>query len=108
MTAPERWAALSADLPFTTVSRCAPPPRARLPILVTVSQSSMLVVMCREEDENVVVDAEERRSGIDAECLWWTCGCGLKEGLLTEYHRICGEAVVAKAWPGDSCAKLLW
>lgn len=38
---PLRWAAFSADLPFTTVSRGpAAPPRVRLPILVTEFQSS--------------------------------------------------------------------
>jgi hypothetical protein len=44
---PLRWAALSADLPFTTAARGpAAPPRVRLPILVTDSQSSdMLMVM---------------------------------------------------------------
>ena len=41
MTAPCRCAALSALLPRTTVSRCAAPPPVLLPILVTVSQSSM-------------------------------------------------------------------
>jgi hypothetical protein len=41
ITAPLRCAALSAALPFTTVSRGpAPAPRVRLPILVTWSQSS--------------------------------------------------------------------
>jgi hypothetical protein len=44
-TAPERWAALSADLPLTTVSRGPEAaPRVRLPILVTASQSSDIVV----------------------------------------------------------------
>ncbi len=42
MTAPLLWAALRADLPFTTVSRAAPPPRVLLPIFVTVSQSSIV------------------------------------------------------------------
>jgi len=44
MTVPLLWAALSADLPLTTVSRAAPPPRVLLPIFVTVSQSSMVTV----------------------------------------------------------------
>jgi hypothetical protein len=44
MTVPLLWAALSADLPLTTVSRAAPPPRVLLPIFVTVSQSSMVAV----------------------------------------------------------------
>lgn len=42
-TAPLRWAALRALFPRTTVSRATPPPRVRLPILVTLSQSSMVV-----------------------------------------------------------------
>lgn len=46
MAAPDRWAALRADLPRTTVSRePAPGPRTRLPILVCDSQSSD-IVMC--------------------------------------------------------------
>lgn len=41
VTPPARWAAFRAAFPRTTVSRCeAPGPRARLPILVTASQSS--------------------------------------------------------------------
>ena len=45
-TAPERCAAFKAAAPRTTVSRCdAPAPRVRLPILVTVSQSSDMVAM---------------------------------------------------------------
>jgi hypothetical protein len=57
MTAPLRWAALSADLPFTTVSRGPPPaPRVRLPILVTLSQSSdMFAVVCGVEEGWVCV-----------------------------------------------------
>ena len=43
--APVRAAALSAPLPFMTVSRCEPPPLTLLPILVTVSQSSDILVM---------------------------------------------------------------
>lgn len=39
-------AALRADLPRTTVSFCPPLPRVLLPILVTVSQSSMVAVEC--------------------------------------------------------------
>jgi hypothetical protein len=50
MTAPLRWAALSADLPLTTVSRGpAALPRVRLPILVTSSQPAvpdMIAVVC--------------------------------------------------------------
>jgi hypothetical protein len=47
MTAPLLCAALRADLPLTTVSRAAPPPRVLVPIFVTVSQSSMIAVgMC--------------------------------------------------------------
>lgn len=43
MTAPLRWAALRALFPRTTVSRGPlPPPRVLLPILVTLSQSSIL------------------------------------------------------------------
>jgi hypothetical protein len=42
MIAPLLCAALSADLPLTTVSRGAPAPRVLLPIFVTVSQSSMV------------------------------------------------------------------
>lgn len=41
--APVRWAALRADLPRTTVSFCDAPPVTLLPILVTVSQSSMMI-----------------------------------------------------------------
>ncbi len=40
-TTPDRCAALSALLPRTTVSRCEAPPRVRLPILVTSSQSRL-------------------------------------------------------------------
>jgi hypothetical protein len=43
-TAPERWAALSAAFPRTTVSRDVAPPRDLLPILVTESQSSMMSI----------------------------------------------------------------
>lgn len=43
MTAPLRWAALRADFPLMVVSRGAvPAPRTLLPILVVVSQSSMV------------------------------------------------------------------
>lgn len=46
MTPPLRWAALRAALPRTTVSRSeAPGPRALLPILVTLSQSSDIVTV---------------------------------------------------------------
>jgi len=45
MTDPLRAAAFSADLPRTTVSREAPPPRVLLPILVTVSQSSDILAV---------------------------------------------------------------
>jgi hypothetical protein len=45
---PLRWAALSALLPLTTVSRGpAGPPRVREPILVTWSQSSLIVSVVR-------------------------------------------------------------
>ncbi len=40
-TAPDRCAALRALFPLTTVSRCEAPLRARLPILVTSSQSML-------------------------------------------------------------------
>lgn len=43
--APLRAAALSADEPRTTVSRSLAPVRVLLPILVTWSQSDMIVVM---------------------------------------------------------------
>lgn len=39
---PVLWALFKAPLPRTTVSRCDEPPPALLPILVTVSQSSMV------------------------------------------------------------------
>lgn len=46
--APLRAAALSADEPRTTVSRSLAPVRVLLPILVTWSQSDMIVVvLCR-------------------------------------------------------------
>jgi len=46
MTAPVRAAAFSALFPRTTVSRTvAPGPRVLLPILVTVSQSAMMMVV---------------------------------------------------------------
>lgn len=46
-TAPLRWAAFSALLPRTTVSRCtAPPPRTLLPMRVTESQSSFIFTAC--------------------------------------------------------------
>lgn len=41
--APVLWALFNAPLPRTTVSRCDEPPPVLLPILVTVSQSSMVV-----------------------------------------------------------------
>lgn len=41
--APLRCAAFRADLPRTTVSFCDAPPVTLLPILVTVSQSSMML-----------------------------------------------------------------
>lgn len=45
MTAPDLWAALRADLPRTTVSRSDwPGPRTLLPILVTESQSSDILM----------------------------------------------------------------
>ena len=44
ITEPLRWAAFRADFPRTTVSRAVAPPRDLLPILVTESQSSMMVV----------------------------------------------------------------
>ena len=45
-TAPERWAAFKADLPLMTVSRSPlPPPLAFLPILVTVSHSSLALIL---------------------------------------------------------------
>lgn len=45
-TPPVLCAALSADLPRMTVSRgAAGPPRVRLPILVTWSQSDMVAVL---------------------------------------------------------------
>jgi len=43
-TAPERWASFSAPLPRMTVSRWEAPPWVLLPILVTVFQSSAMVV----------------------------------------------------------------
>lgn len=100
ITAPLRWAALSADFPFTTVSRWAPPPRARLPIFVTLSQSSIARGLCK-------VDGMEVGSGIEGVVgslrMIVTCvnvESGLKgrkkeSRLVKEYHRICGEAVVA-------------
>jgi len=45
ITAPLLWAAFSADLPRTTVSFATPPPRVLLPIFVTVSQSSIVLVV---------------------------------------------------------------
>jgi hypothetical protein len=45
-TAPERWAAFRAAFPRTTVSRAVPPPWDLLPILVTESQSSMMIDLC--------------------------------------------------------------
>lgn len=63
--APERWAALRADLPLMVVSRTAPPPRVLFPILVTVSQSSMLAV-------RLTIDA----CGIGLSVLLWVGRCG--------------------------------
>lgn len=48
---PLRCAALSALLPLTTVSRGpAAPPRVRAPILVTLSQSSLIVFLVESLD----------------------------------------------------------
>lgn len=46
MTEPLRWAALRALFPLMTVSLEEAPPRALEPILVTLSQSSILAVSC--------------------------------------------------------------
>ena len=56
MTAPDLCAAFRALLPLTTVSRVlAPGPRALLPILVTASQSSLMVGLC-EIDGDLFVE----------------------------------------------------
>lgn len=59
---PERWAALRADLPLTTVSRGAPPARNLLPILVTESHSDMMI--------DVVVIVDMKFDELDDDFVW--------------------------------------
>jgi hypothetical protein len=76
MTVPLLWAALRADLPLTTVSRAAPPPRVLLPIFVTVSQSSMVAIgICL----SVKLGSGEvwfRNKGVFVVREEVVCGCG--------------------------------
>ncbi len=93
MTAPLLCAALRADLPLTTVSRAAPPPRVLVPIFVTVSQSSMIMVsMCLTVKPNSRAISVEARSCLCAgvRCLFVVDGTSNVEIRLTEFG---GEAV---------------
>ena len=73
ITFPLRCAAFSAALPLITVSRLPPPlPRVLLPILVTVSQSSIvnlvLKVILGVLDEKVCVGIS---CDMECDCVWY-------------------------------------
>ena len=71
VTAPLRWAALSALLPLMVVSRFAVPgPRTLLPILVTLSQSWSAILL-------VLAGFFRRlKMGCGLKCRWLGCGEG--------------------------------
>ena len=89
---PLRWAALSADLPFTTAARGpAAPPRVRLPILVTESHSSDMLRLCVRwlNEVGCVRDVLRKAELYVVVCSWRGCRflCRLQERLLVDLSR---------------------